>query len=89
MLDTVTPTVMSCHAGLQRPIAEIAIITTHVRVMPQSAGSPAMDHNGFVSRPPLYHQHLLNDCHDGRRGGTQTLGSPAGHLELSYSVFVA
>ena len=55
----------------------------------QSAGSPSVDHNGFVSSPPLYHQHMLNDCHDGRRGGAQTLRSPAGHLELSYSVFLA
>ena len=55
----------------------------------QPAGSPAVDHNGFVSSPPLYHQHLLNDCHDGRRGGAQTLRSPAGHLELSYSMFMA
>ena len=64
-------------------------MTAHVRVMAQSAGSPAVDHNGFVSSPPLYHQHLLNDCHDGRRRGAQTLRGPAGHLELSYSVFVA
>ena len=55
----------------------------------QSAGSPAMDHNGFVSSPPLYHQHLLNDCHDGRRGGAQTLRSPAGHLEMSHFVLLA
>jgi len=34
----------------------------------QLAWSPAMDHDGSVSSPPLYHQHLLNDCHDGRRG---------------------
>ena len=64
-------------------------MTAHVRVMAQSAGSPAVDHNGFVSSPPLYHQHLLNDCHDGRRRGAQTVSGPAGHLELSYSVFVA
>ena len=86
------PHVRHCHTHcdvISCRFAEIAIITTHVRVMPQSAGSPAMDHNGFVSSPPLYHQHLLNDCHDGRRGGTQTLRSPAGHLELSYSVFMA
>ena len=89
MLDTVTSTVMSYHAGLQRPIAEIAIITTNVRVMPQSAGSPAVDHNGFVSSPPLYHQHMLNDCHDGRRRGAQTLSGPAGHLELSHFVLLA
>ena len=57
--------------------------------MPQSAGSPAVDHNGFVSSPPLYHQHMLNDCCDGRRRGTQTLGSPAGHLELSHLVVLA
>ena len=55
----------------------------------KTAGSPAVDHNGFVSSPPLYHQHLLNDCHDGRRGGAQTLSGPAGHLELSYLVFLA
>ena len=43
-----------------------------------------MDHDGSVSSPPLYHQHLLNDCHDGRRGGAQTLRGPAGHLKLSH-----
>ena len=60
-----------------------------IHMMPQPAGSPAMDHNGFVSRSPLYHQHVLNDCHDGRRGGAQTLGGPAGHLELSHLVLLA
>ena len=64
-------------------------VRTYVRVMPQPAGSPAMDHNGFVSSLPLYHQHMLNDCHDGRRGGTQTFGGPAGHLELSHLVYLA
>ena len=43
-----------------------------------------MDHDGSVPSPPLYHQHLLNDCHDGRRGGAQTLRGPAGHLKLSH-----
>ena len=52
----------------------------------QPASSPAVDHDGSVSSPPLYHQHLVNDCHDGRRGGTQTLRGPAGHLELSHLV---
>ena len=55
----------------------------------QLADLPAMDHNGFVSSPPLYHQHILNDCHDGRKGGAQTLRSPAGHLELSHLVVLA
>ena len=55
----------------------------------QLAGSPAVNHNGFVPSPPLYHQHLLNDCHDGRGRGTQTLRGPAGHLELSHFVFLA
>ena len=55
----------------------------------QPAGSPAVDHNGFVPSPPLYHQHLLNDCHNGRRRGAQTLRSPAGHLELSHLVLLA
>ena len=32
---------------------------------PNPAGSPAMDNNGSVSGPPLYHQHLLNDVNDG------------------------
>ena len=57
--------------------------------MPQPAALPAMDHNGFVSSPPLYHQHILNDCHDGRRRGAQTLRGPAGHLELSHLVVLA
>ena len=48
-----------------------------------------MDHNGFVSSPPLYHQHMLNDCHDGRRRGAQTLRGPTGHLELSHLVCLA
>ena len=85
----IIPTVMSYHTGLQRPIAEIVTMTIHVRVMPQSAGSPAVDHNGFVSSPPLYHQHMLNDCHDGRGRGAQTVNSPAGHLELSHLVLLA
>ena len=58
---------------------------THITKSIQPAGSPAMDHNGFVSSSPLYHQHMLNDCHDGRRGGTQTLSGPAGHLKLHES----
>ena len=45
-----------------------------------------MDHDGSVSSPPLYNQHMLNDCHDGRGGGAQTLRGPAGHLELSHFV---
>ena len=53
------------------------------------ADSPAMDHNGFVPSSPLYHQHMLNDCHDGRRRGAETLRGPAGHLELSHLVFLA
>ena len=57
--------------------------------MPQPAGSPAMDNNGFVSSPPLYHQHMLNDCHDGRRGSAQILRGPAGQLELSHLVLLA
>ena len=48
-----------------------------------------MDHNGFVPSPSLYHQHVLNDCHDGRRGSAQTRGGPAGHLELSHLVLLA
>ena len=55
----------------------------------QPAGSPAMDHDGSVSSPPLYHQHMLNDCHDGRRGGAQTLRGPTGHVELSHLVLLA
>ena len=55
----------------------------------QPTDSPAMDHNGFVSSPPLYHQHMLNDCHDGRRRGAETLRSPAEHLELSHLVLLA
>ena len=57
--------------------------------MRETTSSPAVDHNRFVSSSPLYHQHVLNDCHDGRRGGTQTLGGPAGHLELSHLVLLA
>ena len=53
---------------------------------PLPAGPPAMDHDGSVSSPPLYHQHMFNDCHDGRRGGAQTLRGPAGYLELSHLV---
>ena len=53
------------------------------------AGSPAMDHNGSVSSPPLYHQHLLNDVNDGTGGGAQTLRSPAWHLELGHLVHLA
>ena len=52
-------------------------------------GSPAMDHNGSVSGPPLYHQHLLNDVNDGTGGGAQTLRGPAGHLELGHLVHLA
>ena len=65
--------------------------STHVKLeeRPQPASLPAVDHDGSVSSPPLYHQHLLNDCHDGRRGGTQTLRGPAGHLELSHLVIFA
>ena len=48
-----------------------------------------MDHNGFISSSSLYHQHILNDCHDGRRRGAQTLRGPAGHLELSDLVVLA
>ena len=59
------------------------------RERPQPAASPAVDHNGFVSSSSLYHQHILNDCHDGRRRGAQTLRSPAGHLELSDLVVLA
>ena len=44
---------------------------------PNQAGSPAVDHNGPVSGPPLYHQHLLNDVNDGTGGGAQTLRGPA------------
>ena len=66
-----------------------ALHVTYITKRLQSAGSPAVDHNGFVSSPPLYHQHLLNDCHDGRRRGAQTLRSPAGHLELSHFVLLA
>ena len=54
----------------------------------QPAGSPAMDHDRSVSSPPLYHQHMLNDCHDSRGGGAQTLRCPAGQLELSYLVIL-
>ena len=63
--------------------------TITIHASKQSAGSPAVDHNGFVSSSPLYHQHLLNDCHDGRRRGAQTVRSPAGHLELSHLVLLA
>ena len=56
---------------------------------PNQAGSPAMDHNGSVSGPPLYHQHLLNDVNDGTGGGAQTLRGPAGHLELGHLVHLA
>ena len=48
-----------------------------------------MDHNGSVSGPPLYHQHLLNDVNDGTGGGAQTLRGPAGHLELGHLVHLA
>ena len=64
-------------------------INTHGTSRLQPAGPPAVDHNGFVSSPPLYHQHLLNDCHNGRRRGAQTLRGPAGHLELSHLVLLA
>ena len=53
---------------------------------PNPAGSPAMDNNGSVSSPPLYHQHLLNDVNDGTGGGAQTLWGPARHLELGHLV---
>ena len=56
---------------------------------PNPAGSPAMDNNGSVSGPPLYHQHLLNDVNDGTGGGAQTLRGPAGHLELGHLVHLA
>ena len=45
-----------------------------------------MDHNGSVSGPPLYHEHLLNDVNDGTGGGAQTLRGPARHLELGHLV---
>ena len=65
------------------------LCTGHTRrERPQPAGSPAMDHDGSVPSSPLYHQHLLNDCHDGRRGGAQTLRGPAGHLKLSHLVIL-
>ena len=52
-------------------------VSTCVQEGSWPAGSPAMDHNGSVSSPPLYHQHLLNDVNDGTGGGAQTLRSPA------------
>ena len=48
-------------------------VSTCVKEGSWPAGSPAMGHNGSVSSPPLYHQHLLNDVNDGTGGGAQTL----------------
>ena len=57
--------------------------------MGEGPNPPAMDHNGPVSGPPLYHQHLLNDVNDGMGGGAQTLRGPARHLELGHLVHLA
>ena len=76
-----------CVIGFNGPTAKT--IMKHGTGRLQSAGSPAVDNNGLVSSSPLYHQHMLNDCHDGRRRGAPTLGGPAGHLELSHLVLLA
>jgi len=64
-------------------------VSTCVKEISWPAGSPAMDHNGSVSSPPLYHKHLLNDVNDGTGGSAQTLKSPAWHTELGHLVHLA